>query len=166
MRTALRYAIAALAIVGLLAGPAFAQTELANEELGATVSMPDGWSEVEGNDRAAFNFKEEESHSQVEIIATPLMTPDVADVFFDTFHATLTSSEFTQTGREEKAYGDHSGLETIYSFSHSGVDLKVTVFQFVNDTTAWLVVSYVQADQFDAFAETFSTIVGSLAFAG
>ncbi len=163
MFQSLRTLAIALLFVALSATGAWAQQTLENSDLNVQVDMPAGWSVIEGNDRAVFNFKHDESHSQVEIIATELLTQDVADVFFDTFHETLTTSDFTQSGREEgKAYGTHSGTETIYEFTHSGVTLKVVVYQFVTDATAWLVVAYVQADNFDEYMPTYAQVVASL----
>lgn len=151
------------ALVALCASTALAQQTLEDADLNVQIDMPADWSVVEGNDRAVFNFKHEESHSQIEIIATELLTQDVADVFFETFHETLTTSDFTQSGREEgKAYGTHSGTETIYEFTHSGVTLKIAVYQFVTESTAWLVVAYVQADNFDEYMSTYAQVVESL----
>lgn len=154
--------VAALAI----SVPAFAQTVRTNNDLGASVTVPDGWTEFEANDRVTFGFKHEESHSQIEIIAQPLMTADVADVFFNTFHTTLTSSGFQQLGRENRSYGAHAGSETIYSFTHSGVTLKVAVFQFVNQSTAWIVVTYIQGDVFDTYRPAYEATISSLALNG
>jgi len=163
---AVRTFLIAIAAVALFAASAAAQgTTVTNEEFNVSVDRPEGWVDVEGNDRAVFNFKHEESHSQIEIIGTQLMTADVADVFFETFHETLTSSEFVQTGREDKSYGDHTGTETLYEFTHSGVTLKVAVFQFVEGTTAWLAVAYMQEDAFDTYTPTYREVVGSMAFA-
>ncbi len=150
----------------LLASSAgFAQETVSDEEFGVSVNVPESWEVVDDNDRAVFNFKQSDSHSQVEVIGTQLMTADVADVFFDTFHETLQSSDFLQIGREEKQYAPYGGTETIYSFTHSGVTLKVAVFQFVHDTTAWLAVGYMQEDVFDEHATTYRGVISSLAFA-
>ena len=118
-----------LALVGT--GSALAQeaASVENAQFGVTVTRPASWESVEGNDRAAFNFKQYQSHSQIEVIATQLMTQDVADVFFNTFHETLQSSDFSRIGTEEgKSYGGHTGKESIYTFTHSGVTLKVAIF--------------------------------------
>lgn len=148
----------------LLAAPAFAQETVNDDEFGVTVAVPEGWEVVDEDDRAVFNFRHED-HSQIEVIGNELMTADVADVFFTHFHDTLQSSDFTQVGREDKQIGDVSGTETIYRFEHTGVALKVAVFQFVRDTTAWLAVGYMQEEVFDAHAEDFRGVVSGLAFA-
>jgi hypothetical protein len=145
---------------------AYAQTPVTNEAFNITAQLPESWTQLDGADRAVFNFKHDESHSQIEIIGTQLLTPDVASVFFDTFHSTLTSSEFVQSGREQKTYGDYTGTETIYAFTHSGVTLKVAVFEFVRETTAWLVVGYIQEDRFDQYAPTYQTVIQGLSFQG
>jgi hypothetical protein len=149
----------------LFAGSAFAQT-VSNAEFNASAEIPAGWQQGESNDRAAFFFRHEESHSQIEVIATELMTPEVADTFFETFHETLTSSEFSVIGSEPRTIGAHSGLETIYSFTHSGVTLKVAVFQFVQDSNAWLIVGYMPADEYDAHAPAYQSVVASISING
>lgn len=148
----------------LVAAPAFAQDTVSAEEFGVTVAVPTGWEVVEEDDRAVFNFRHED-HSQIEVIGNQLMTADVADVFFTHFHDTLQSSDFVQVGREDKQIGEFSGTETIYTFEHTGVSLKVSVFQFVRDTTAWLAVGYMQAEVFDAHSEEFRGVVSGLTFA-
>ena len=106
----------------------FAQDVVSNDEFSVSVTRPAEWTDVDGNDRAVFNFKHEESHSQIEVIGTRLMTEDVADVFFETFHETLRNSEFLMVGTPSDAsYGEHAGTETTYTFTHSGVTLKVAV---------------------------------------
>jgi len=152
----------ALAVL-LLASPAFAQETLTDEEFGATITVPTGWETVAEDDRSAFNFKHED-HSQIEVIGNELMTADVSDVFFTHFHDTLQSSDFQQVGREDKSYGDYTGTETIYRFEHSGVALKVAVFEFVRESTIWLAVGYMQEEVFDTHAEEFRGVVSSLAF--
>lgn len=153
----------ALALL-LVSSAAFAQEPATDEEFGVTVTVPASWQLVDDEDRAVFNVKHED-HSQIEVIGNELMTPDVAEVFFTHFHDTLQSSDFVQVGREDKQIGEFSGSETIYRFEHSGVTLKVTVFQFIRDTTAWIAVGYMQEDVFDAHAAEFRGLVESLTFA-
>ena len=148
------------------AAPATAGVTDSNEELGATITGPAGWVQFDSNDRVTFGFRHEESQSQIEVIAQPLMTAEVGEVFFNTFHTTLTSSGFQQLGRENRTYGTFSGSETVYSFSHSGVALKVAVFQFVSNSTAWLVVAYVQEDQFDTYRPAYESTIGGLTISG
>lgn len=165
IRTIRRLTAPVLALT-LLAGTAFAQSVVTNTEFNATAQVPAGWTQGESNDRAAFFFRHEESHSQIEVIATELMTADVADTFFQTFHETLTSSEFAVIGSEERSFGEHTGLETVYSFSHSGVTLKVAVFQFVKESNAWLVIGYMPADEYDTYAPAYQAVVGSIVISG
>lgn len=154
-----------LLALSLVAGAASAApTEVSNNDYKVSIARPDGWADVEGNDRAVFNFKHDASHTQLEVIGTQLMTGDVSNVFFDTFHETLASSEFTRTGREEKKYNNIEGTETMYSFSHSGVNMKVVVFQFVHETTAYVAVAYVQQEQFDAMLPVYQAAVSSMKF--
>lgn len=159
------------ALALLLAAPALAQTPdepaavASNEEFGVTVGVPTGWEAMDEDDRAVFNLRHATDHSHIEVIGNELMTPDVAPVFFSHFHDTLQSSDFMQVGREDKSYGDVSGSETVYRFEHTGTALKVVVFQFVRDTTAWLAVGYIHEDNFDARAADFRTLVGGLTFA-
>lgn len=145
----------------VFAAPAFAQQKVTDEAFGVSTVVPEGWTTVEGNERAVFNFKEEESQSQIEIIGTRLMTADVADVFFDTFHETLENSGFTrQEGSgEEVTIGGHTGKRSRYSFTHTGVTLTVPVFQFVQDSVAWLVVGYIQEDLADQYEDVFTRVI-------
>ena len=148
----------------LLAAPAFGQEIVNDDDFGVSVAVPNGWEVVVEDDRAVFNFRHED-HSQIEVIGNELLTPDVADVFFTHFHDTLQSSDFMQVGREDKQIGEFSGTETIYRFEHTGVALKVSVFQFVRDTTAWLAVGYMQEEVFDAHATEFRGVISGLTFA-
>ncbi|MFT5993144.1 MAG: hypothetical protein ACI82G_002145, partial [Bradymonadia bacterium] len=145
----------------LLALPttASAQEVVSDDALGVSATVPAGWARTEGNDRAVFSFSESETNSQIEVIGAELLTPDVADVFFDTFHETLASAEFLQRGREDRTIGDVSGTETTYSFTHSSVTLKLAVFQFVRESNAYLVVAYVQEDFFDDQAEQYRNVI-------
>lgn len=160
-------ALPLLAIALLFASPALAQddTRVEDETFNVSAPVPEGWESNEDNERATFNFLEEQSNSQIEVIGTELVTADVADVFFDTFHDTLTSAEFLERGREDKTIGAFSGTETIYAFTHTGVTLKVAVFQFVRNTTAWLVVGYMQEDVFDEQSASYAEVISGLTFA-
>ena len=149
--------------LSLLAGQAWAET-VKNDDLKVSMDRPTGCSNADGNDRAVFMFKRDGGHSQLEVIATQLMTSDVAGVFFDTFHETLGASDFTRAGREEKKIGNLSGTETVYTFAHAGVNLKVYVFQFVKDTSAYVVVSYMEADKADALLADYQAAISSLKF--
>jgi hypothetical protein len=158
-----RLTIATVLGLSLVAGQAWAET-VKNDDLKVSMDRPTGWSNAEGNDRAVFMFKRDGGHSQLEVIATQLMTSDVAGVFFDTFHETLGASDFTRAGREEKKIGNTSGTETVYTFAHAGVNLKVYVFQFVKDTSAYVVVSYMEADKADALLADYQAAISSLKF--
>lgn len=158
-----RLTIATVLGLTLLSGQAWAET-VKNDDLKVSMDRPTGWSNAEGNDRAVFMFKRDGGHSQLEVIATQLMTSDVAGVFFDTFHETLGASDFTRAGREEKKIGNLSGTETVYTFAHAGVNLKVFVFQFVKDTSAFVVVSYMEADKADALFADYQAAIASLKF--
>jgi hypothetical protein len=154
--------LVALALA-LLSAPALAQTVATDETFNVTITAPDGWAESETEERVVFAFRHED-HSQIEVLGVELMTPEVADVFFTFFHDTLQSSDFMQVGREDKAYGERNGTETVYRFEHSGVALKVVTFQFANDTTAWIFVGYMQEELFDGRVADFQAAVESFAF--
>lgn len=158
-----RLTLATVLGLSLLSGQAWAE-QVKNDDLKVSIDRPAGWSNAEGNDRAVFMFKKDDGHSQIEVIATQLMTSDVAGVFFDTFHETLGASEFTRAGREEKKIGNLSGTETVYTFAHAGVNMKVYVFQFVKDTSAYVVVSYMEADKSDALLADYQAAISSLKF--
>lgn len=152
-------------ILLLVAGSAFAQDNtMTNAEFGVTMTRPEGWTEVEGNERAIFNIKHEESQSQIEVIATNLMSPDVADVFYDTFHETLEQSSFQRQSVNQQPIGDHNGKLTEYRFEYAGVVLRVVVFQFTHESTAYLIVGYIKDDEFDTHFSSFEEAVASLTF--
>jgi hypothetical protein len=150
----------------LLASPAMAQDSqpVENEEFGVTVTPPAKWEVTPGNDKAVASFKHTGSQSQIEVVGTKLMTPDVADVFFKTFHKTLTESNFEQASQEETTIGEFSGTLTSYKFTHSGVTLEVAVFQFLRDSTAWLVVGYMQDTEKDEYIDDFKSVVQNMKF--
>jgi len=144
---------------------AFAQDNIESKEYGVTLSKPSGWEQTTGNEKAVAVFTHSATQSQIEVVPTKLMTAEVADVFFDTFHKTLTESNFERVGdtREEKI-GDVTGKRTEYKFTHSGVVLKVHVFGFVKDNTSWLVVGYMQEAEEKNILPTFTTTVESMKF--
>ncbi|MEL6179157.1 MAG: hypothetical protein AAFS10_09390, partial [Myxococcota bacterium] len=84
------------------------------------------------------------------------------DVFFSTFYKTLKESNFKQEKQDEATYGTYKGKETVYSFDHSGITLKVYVFSFVKDTTAWLVVGYWQDSEQDKVASAFKSTIETM----
>lgn len=146
---------------------AFAQDDAApveNEEFGVTVTPPAKWEVTQGNDKAVANFKHRGSQSQIEVVGTKLMTSDVADVFFKTFHKTLKESNFEETGTEDATIGDHKGEQTSYKFTHSGVTLEVVIFQFLRENTAWLVVGYMQDVDKDKYIKDFTSVVENIQF--
>lgn len=135
-----------------------------NEEFGVTISPPSGWETTEGNDKAVASFKHEGSQSQIEVVGTKLMTSDVADVFFETFHKTLEESNFEKLEEEEVTIGDREGLQTIYEFTHSGVTLEVVIFEFTVDDSAWLTVGYMQDTEREDYMEDFESVVENMEF--
>lgn len=158
--------VGALALCTLVPVVAVAQAPVTDETNNLTVTVPAGWEVVEGNDRAVFNFKETNGFAQVEVIATPLLTPEASTTFFDTFHTTLAEAEFVQTGSQDATYGAFVGRETAYQFAHTNTTLKVVVFQFVNENTAWLVIGYMQETSFDQQLPVFQSVAQSLTFGG
>lgn len=150
----------------MFAVPAFAQEAkpVENEEFGVTIAPPEKWEVTQGNDKAVANFKHRGSQSQIEVVGTKLMTPDVADVFYKTFHKTLKESNFEELGAEEVTIGDHKGTQTKYKFTHSGVTLEVVVFQFTNASTAWLVVGYMQDVDAEKYLPDFKAVVQNIKF--
>lgn len=135
-----------------------------NEEFGVTITPPAKWEVTQGNDKAVANFKHRGSQSQIEVVGTKLMTPDVADVFFKTFHKTLKESNFEETTSEQATIGEVEGTQTSYKFNHSGVTLEVVVFQFMRDSTAWLVVGYMQDAEKATYIDDFKSVVQNIRF--
>ena len=164
MRTRIFY-VAAMISMFWMAGSALAQENVMhNDQFSVDFTRPEGWSAVEGNERAIFNIKHEESQSQIEVIATQLMSADVANVFYDTFHETLEQSNFERQTVSQEAIGAHSGKLTHYTFTYAGVELKIVVFQFTHESTAYLIVGYIKSDEFDNLYPSFQAAVTSLAF--
>ena len=161
-----RALVGALALCTVVPVVAVAQSPVTDETNNLTATIPAGWEALEGNERAVFNFKETNGFAQVEIIATPMLTPEASTTFFDTFHTTLTEAEFVQTGSQDATYGAFSGRETVYQFAHTNTTLKVVVFQFVNENTAWLVIGYMQETSFDQQLPVFQSVAQSLTFGG
>ena len=147
---------------------AFAQdaTPVENEEFGVTITPPAKWEVTQGNDKAVANFKHKGSQSQIEVVGTKLMTPDVADVFFKTFHKTLKESNFEELKSEEVTIGENKGTQTSYKFTHSGVTLEVVIFQFMRESTAWLVVGYMQDVDKEKYIGDFNSVVENMKFKG
>jgi len=162
-----RYLIALLIV--LTAATAWAQdaNTITNEKFGVKITAPDKWEVAQGNDKAVANLKHRGSQSQIEVVGTELMTPDVADVFFKTFHKTLKESNFEEKAAgTEATIGDHTGTQTSYTFKHSGVELEVVIFQFMRGNTAWLVVGYMQAKEKDKYLGDFQSVVKTMEFSG
>lgn len=149
-----------------VATPAMAQDAkpIQNEEFGVTITPPEKWEVAQGNDKAVANFKHAGSQSQIEVVGTELMTPDVADVFFKTFHKTLKESNFEQKEQKEAEVGSHKGTMTNYKFAHSGVNLEVVIFEFTRENTAWLVVGYMQESDTEKYLQDFKTVVENMKF--
>ena len=157
--------LAAIVAMLFLATTALAQDNvMRNDEFSVSLTRPEGWDVAEGNDRAIFNIKHEESQSQIEVIATELMSVDVAEVFYDTFHETLEQSQFTRETSQDQEIGGHAGKITEYGFEYAGVSLKVVIFQFTQESTAYLVVGYIKADEYEQHRASFEAAVTSLAF--
>jgi hypothetical protein len=162
-----RFVSTVLAVL-LVTTAAFAQDEnvVENEQFGVNITAPEKWEVTSGNDKAVANFKHKGSQSQIEVVGTKLMTPDVADVFFKTFHKTLTESNFEQKSQEDTTVGGIEGKMSTYAFTHSGVTLEVSIFQFTKDSNAWLVVGYFQEAEKDKYAKDFTSVIENLEFTG
>ncbi len=164
---ALTAAFTLMALMTALSATAAAQDEnkITNEEHGVELQKPKGWEENSGNEKAVAVFIEPKSQSQIEIVPTRLMTADVAEVFFGTFHKTLTESTFEKIGETtDKEYGGNKAQETTYRFTHSGVTLKVYVVSFIRDTTAWLVVGYMQDKEESKIKPQFEALINGMVF--
>ncbi|QED25952.1 hypothetical protein FRD01_01480 [Microvenator marinus] len=159
----------ALLMCAALSSVAYAQdaTPVENEEFGVTVTPPAKWEVAQGNDKAVANFKHRGSQSQIEVVGTKLITTDVADVFFKTFHKTLKESNFEEVSAgAEVTIGEHKGTQTSYKFTHSGVTLEVVIFQFLRENTAWIVVGYMQDVEKDTYLPDFQSVVTNMKFKG
>jgi len=155
-----------LAVGLMLSSAAFAQDgeTVTNEKFGVEIQPPEKWEVTEGNEKAVANFTHQGSQSQIEVVGTKLMTENVSDVFFETFHKTLSESNFEKNSQEETSIGDYEGTQTNYKFKHSGVTLEVVVFEFLRDSTAWLVVGYMQGEEKDNYIGDYKAVVQNMKF--
>lgn len=154
-------------MIGLFAtSVAFAQDgePIKNEKFGVEITPPAKWEVTEGNEKAVANFKHRGSQSQIEVVGTKLMTENVSDVFFETFHKTLSESNFEKLEEEEATIGSFEGNRTNYEFKHSGVTLEVVVFEFLKGDTAWLVVGYMQDVEKEKYIGDFEKVVQNMKF--
>lgn len=154
-------------LIGLFAtSVAFAQDgePIKNEKFGVEITPPKKWEVTEGNEKAVANFKHRGSQSQIEVVGTKLMTENVSDVFFETFHKTLSESNFKKLSQEKATIGNVEGTKTNYQFKHSGVTLEVVVFEFLKEKTAWLVVGYMQDVEKDKYIDDFKKVVTNMKF--
>lgn len=161
--------IVSLALMALLfSSAAYAQEgeSVTSEEFNVEITPPAKWEATQGNDKAVANFKHSGSQSQIEVVATKLMTKNVAEVFFETFHKTLTESDFKKVSQAENSIGELDGTQTTYKFEHSGVTLEVVIFEFLRQDTAWLVVGYMQDVEKDKYVEDFKQVVENMKFTG
>lgn len=165
------FALALAALLALAAFSATPQSALAQdnklaEQYGVEVTQPEGWEKSSGNEKAVAVFTEPKTQSQFEVVPTKLMTADVSEVFFNTFHKTLTESTFERVGEPstKELFGDKNAKETIYKFNHSGVTLKVHVVSFLRGTTAWLVVGYMEEKEEGNIKPLFDSMITNLKF--
>ena len=157
----------ALLVALCFATPALAQDAkpVTIDEFKVTITPPEKWEVAQGNDKAVANFKHRGSQSQIEVVGTKLMTADVADVFFNTFHKTLKESGFElEDSKKDVAVGDYKGTRSNYKFQHSGVTLSVVVFEFTRENTAWLVVGYMQQADKEKYVKDFDSVVTTMKF--
>lgn len=143
---------------------ASAQEPVSNEEFGVTVTPPTGWEVSISDEKAVASFKHADSQSQIQVIGTKLMNSEVADVFFSTFHRTLTESNFQQLSEANATYGSREGKEVRYSFTHSDVTLEVMVFEFLSNDTAWLVIGYMQDSERENRSGDFASVIETMSF--
>ena len=162
MKTA-RFLVVLLVTLSLSA-VAFAQGPVENEEFGVTITPPDAWEVVADDDKAVASFKHDASQSQIQVIGTKLMNEEVADVFFDTFHTTLTESNFERVNEEQTTIGDFEGKAVTYEFTHSGVTLQVKVFEFLRDQTAWLAIGYMQDEERENYEQDYLSVIEQMRF--
>lgn len=153
-----------LVLVLLISSVAVAQDTVEDEEFGVTVVKPDAWESAGDDDKAVANFKHSGSQSQIQVIGTRLMTAEVADTFFNTFHTTLTESNFEKVSEESATIGEFEGKTVNYAFTHSGVTLEVIVFEFLRDQTAWLVIGYMQDEERENHEDAYLSVIENLSF--
>lgn len=164
MKTARFLVILALALSFSAVAVAQDAEPVENEEFGVTISPPEAWEVSTEDDKAVASFKHPASQSQIQVIGTKLMNEDVADVFFDTFHTTLTESNFEKVDEEETTIGDFEGNAITYEFTHSGVTLDVKVFEFLRDQTAWLAIGYMQDEERENHEQDYFSVIEDIQF--
>ncbi len=158
-----------LASLFLLPGAATAQNAapVVVESLGVTIHPPAGWNEsrMAGNEKSLVAYVHTDTESQIEVLGTALESPEVASVLFDTFHQQLSNSDFVLfAGPKESQLGAYNGTLTEYAFSADGINLRVSVFSFVQGGAAFFVIGYFRAEERDALYPTFEKLVEKLAF--
>ncbi|RAL21524.1 hypothetical protein DL240_11720 [Lujinxingia litoralis] len=140
------------------------ETVVENEEFGVTITPPSAWEVNASDDKAVANFKHPDSNSQIQVIGTKLMSKDVADVFFSTFHKTLTESNFEEVSAADSSIGEQQGRLSTYSYTHSGQTVNVVVFDFIREGTAWLVIGYMPESESEKLRADFDATVTSMSF--
>src|SRR5690625_7325362 len=92
----------------------FAQEKVTSPD-GVTVTRPAKWENATGNDRGTFTFQEPETKSQIEVISTAFLPPDVKEIFFGTFTEGLTAAGLTQENAPEQTFCDRTSELNYYS---------------------------------------------------
>ena len=152
-----------LVVACLLSSTAVADV-IEDDEFGFTVTAPDAWEVDTDDDKSVASFKHPGSQSQIQVIGTQLMNAEVSDVFFDTFHTTLSEQNFEVAEEEETTIGEIEGLFTTYEYTHNDVTLDVTVFEFLRDDTAWLAIGYMHDEQREEHQQDYESVVENLSF--
>jgi hypothetical protein len=138
---------------------------ITNADFGVTITPPEKWEVAQGNDKSVASFKHAASGSHIEVIGTKLLSADVHDVFYNTFHKTLKESNFEAT--EEKAdakVGETETKKSTYKFTHSGITLEVVIHEFTKNDVAWLVVGYIQDSEAEKFRGEVDNVIKTMKF--
>jgi len=147
--------------------PAATVGTIINQDLGIAIEPPANWVAVEvtGSAKTLASFIHPESQSQIEVIGTPLMNSEVADIFFDTFRDSLKNAEFVELkAPSEQTIGTLRGNQSEYTFEHTGILLSVVVFSFIKDDAAFLVVGYFKEDERSKFDGVMKRVIENLTF--
>ncbi|MDX9723213.1 MAG: hypothetical protein RBU37_20850 [Myxococcota bacterium] len=140
---------------------------IVNDLVGVTITPPAGWEEfkVTGNDKSIAAFRHAESQSQIEIIATKLISADVAQVYFDTFTQSLSSYEFQEVAASTPvSFGSISGTQVEYEYNAGITKVRLVVVSFLQKDVAYLVVGYFGVPEREQYYPALKTTIEKLVF--
>jgi hypothetical protein len=135
-------------------------------ESGAKVTRPDGWVSGKAGIGVIAMFRAAgDSRSQIEVRVSPHVKEKQGEFFFTSFHSNLQKAGFSKLREgQEATYGGKKGLETEYETSSKKQKLRLIVWQYQHNDSAYLVVGFFPAEARDKYYEDFQQVAKSLTF--